>query len=487
MRDLDRREWLRLGALGLTSGAMSSGFAPLRAMGLAPGGLASVPSSAEKLLTIFLRGAIDHVYTVIPEGDSTYKAERDDGTADTVWVDPASLPYLNGSDYAVLNPAWNALLPIDAAGHIAWINRVGNLQGLRSHFTEQQIWETAFVPSFGVPLLTEGWIPRLVEKGVQGGTVNPSLSGASISNLFQRMYRSPDPSRQMAHIKSIATYGIGSADTIPDGAGGQIQLISPNFQDRLRDGVRQHLFNQPDPTKAAMAHVDATGEFMLDSEALVQAVAGYTHVPSAFPTSLAEGAAIGLPTFNGGPSFMKSCEEALQLLLNTSASFVGVEVGGWDTHSGQKVKREAQDPWLAKALLEIYNATVGQACKVHVLVISEFGRTNAANNSQGTDHGVGTTAICISECLNPAGLGTVYNCHDGNGQGDPWKELGVSSPGPYNNAIEPVRDFRAIYAELLQKRFGMSNADLDSIIPGWQTLAASGPEFAFQNFVKSPP
>lgn len=71
-----------------------------------------------------------------------------------------------------------------------------------------------------------------------------------------------------------------------------------------------------------------------------------------------------------------------------------LETGGWDTHSGQQGRLNAQlralDTLvgaLRDGLGPVWNDTV-------VLIATEFGRTAAVNGTGGTDHGTGSAASC---------------------------------------------------------------------------------------------
>jgi uncharacterized protein (DUF1501 family) len=76
-----------------------------------------------------------------------------------------------------------------------------------------------------------------------------------------------------------------------------------------------------------------------------------------------------------------------------------IETGGWDTHTGQEGRLNAQLKNLDKmvaalrdGLGPVWNDTV-------VLVATEFGRTAAANGTGGTDHGTGSAAMLFGGAL----------------------------------------------------------------------------------------
>lgn len=181
---------------------------------------------------------------------------------------------------------------------------------------------------------------------------------------------------------------------------------------------------------------------------------------------------------------MEACEDALHLIVNSPCRVAGVEIGGYDTHSSQQQRRAVLDPWVAWALNSLYQCTVAlhPNCTVTILVMTEFGRTKCGNANESTDHGVGGLMMA----LGPVVKGGVYNCHGGGGLGAQWDQLGSTSPNPrYANALRVEKDFRAIFAEYLDKRMGMTITQLDTIIPGWQALAGPPvtPLFTYQNYL----
>jgi uncharacterized protein (DUF1501 family) len=72
-----------------------------------------------------------------------------------------------------------------------------------------------------------------------------------------------------------------------------------------------------------------------------------------------------------------------------------IETGGWDTHSGQVGRLQAQLKGL-DAMLAALKTGMGSAWSdTMVLVATEFGRTVAVNGTGGTDHGTGSAAMLV--------------------------------------------------------------------------------------------
>jgi uncharacterized protein (DUF1501 family) len=95
----------------------------------------------------------------------------------------------------------------------------------------------------------------------------------------------------------------------------------------------------------------------------------------------------------------------------------------------------------------------GNASRVTVLAMSEFGRTAAENGSGGTDHGNASSWMAIGPMVN-GGI------HLGNG----WP--GLQSSQLLNGlALAHTIDFRAVYANVLTRCLGATN--LAAVLPGY--------------------
>ena len=439
--------------LGTAGAGLAFSLSPLRSMNL-PGG---PRASTDRLITIFLRGGHDGVHTVVPVGDLTWVGGTN--PLRPAQFTPPTVP-LGGTGFAALNQDFQELTTNThtfwanpaphSAGHIAWIHQVGNPASERSHFTEQQIYETADVQP-ATSLNKEGFVPRVRQ---QLALVNPGLAplwGASVSFEFQRMFRSANSQGLMAHIDPAR---LGGGPTAPVAI-------------RQRLALPQNLL--PVQTDLLAESVRLTSAFALNHVEPAMQALSITNDPQRFPQNANDASAVGLQPSQIGYTFMRDCEHALALALDPALNcqVVGVEVGGWDTHAGQVQQRAILDKWLAHALRSLYDLTVNHNDTFTILVMTEFGRTNAVNsttlNLAGTDHGVGGLMTLIGRAVN----GGVYNCRapGGAGFGAPW----TSAAGPFTffNAQNVATDFRDVIGEILHKRFGLSDGDLNVVIPNF--------------------
>lgn len=133
-----------------------------------------------------------------------------------------------------------------------------------------------------------------------------------------------------------------------------------------------------------------------------------------------------------------------------------VDVGGWDTH----VNQGASAGYLASRFGELglglaaYAHEMGSAWRdTTVVVISEFGRTFRQNGNRGTDHG----------------NGTVFWIMGGSVRGNQiaGEQVRLEQATLFQNRDLPVlNEYRAVLGGLLQRQYGLSAAQLDSVFPG---------------------
>ena len=134
-----------------------------------------------------------------------------------------------------------------------------------------------------------------------------------------------------------------------------------------------------------------------------------------------------------------------------------VDFGGWDTHEYQNDAEGGYMGGLLESLGEnlanfYRDLDSGYTEKLSVVVISEFGRRLAQNDSNGTDHGHGSVMLALGGGVNG---GQVY----GN-----WP--GLANEQLYDRAdLAVTTDYRQVLGELLLNR--LKNPNLEAILPGY--------------------
>lgn len=130
--------------------------------------------------------------------------------------------------------------------------------------------------------------------------------------------------------------------------------------------------------------------------------------------------------------------------LSTRVYFV--RQGGYDTHAGQRGAHDNLMTELSNSIAAFHRDVTaqGQADRVLVATFSEFGRTVAENNSQGTDHGSATPMFLI-------GNGVKAGVH---GHHPSYEHF-----NPQGHFI-PTHDFRSVYASILEKWLGVPSQSI---------------------------
>lgn len=440
MTTIDRRDLLRLALGGLAAAPLSAATSPLRALERAARIGAGRPAVAtEKVLLIFLRGAMDGVLAVVPVGDPTYNASRNIG-ANPPWIDPAvTLPL---TAFAGLNPRMGVLTGAGspwAAQQLAFLHQVGNSTGQRSHFTEMARLETAHV--LDAPLLPEdGFVPRL---GGPLGWPQPAtaIQAASVSGSMQRLFQST--ARPQFHLRDV----IGFRNKV------------------FPAGLVAHLANTP--TAPVERVVDGLGDLMLVAHGELNAAPAPTHDPALFPQAGDPTWPLAGPRSSQYENFFRDLEGALYLLEHTSCCVAGVELGAFDTHADELPLLNNLLEVVAYGIHSAWLAAQQGGISLTTLAMTEFGRTARANGNGGTDHGKGSLMIACG----PNVQNGVYNCDAAT-----WPNLGAQALLPTThpdwNAVPVRTHWLAVFQELIEDLYGITApAQQNLVLPGLPTIA----------------
>ncbi len=450
---LGRRDFLRVGAL-TTLGCGLDLLRPAPWMGRL---LADPPTDA-KMVFIFQRGGNDAVNTVIPYGDPEYSTAN----RPTLFV-PREDAIDLGNGFAGLHPRMapmaeiynhSNLNGIIGPGNLAVIHRVGYAGQSQSHFDSQQYWETG---KPGDKAFEEGMIYRQVATGLN--PMENRLAAAALSSSLITALKGPLPIPTIRDPESFTFSGdaakvskfIGQLPTTAGGSDGTGMLGAYG-------GPRDF------PGKTHRDLVYGTGLALADAINIVQdAVAQGPHEPSGqavYPDS----------------SFGNRLKDVAMLLKRTPVRILGVNIGGWDTHTSQGQINGHQGNLLAEVaqgFQALYRDLQDQWDKLIIVTMSEFGRTSRENGSQGTDHG----HACAMFVAGGRVRGGVYNCDETT-----W------SPGDLFSARERYldrrTDYRAVFAEIFKNHFGTNETTIETVIPGYTQAVLNNPsDFVPLNFL----
>lgn len=150
---------------------------------------------------------------------------------------------------------------------------------------------------------------------------------------------------------------------------------------------------------------------------------------------------------------------AAKRMQGANAARIGfVEDSGWDTHRGQQLALDRKFAELDAGLRAYREGMGADWTNTVVAVVTEFGRTVAANGSAGTDHGVGGAALLAGGAV-----------RGGRIAGD-WPGLAPAALFEGRD-LRPTTDLRAVFKGLLAGHLAVSEAALDTrIFPDSRTL-----------------
>jgi uncharacterized protein (DUF1501 family) len=97
----------------------------------------------------------------------------------------------------------------------------------------------------------------------------------------------------------------------------------------------------------------------------------------------------------GGPKGAATGALAAKMLLGDGARIAMIETNGWDTHSGQRGRLNAQLKDLDQMLATLKTGLGPEWANTLVVVATEFGRTVRPNGTGGTDHGQASAAMLL--------------------------------------------------------------------------------------------
>lgn len=360
------------------------------ALGFIPGALAAQPDD-RRLVVVVLRGGMDGLHAVPSLGDPAYASARG-GLA----LDPGSGAVRLDSTFA-LHPALAPLQPLWQARELAIVHAVASPYRERSHFDGQDVLESGGTRPHA---LNDGWLNRAV--AARGNP--PALAVSQSVPLLLRgpakvssWAPSPLPGLPPARIETLRALYDGDP------------LLSMAFEEGMQ--------------------MEAFADTALSMEP--EMAAGKRKGASAFPALAA--AAGSLMAAADGP----------RLLV--------MELGGWDTHSGQLGRMNQPLGQLAEGINALARA-LGPAWKTTMVVaVSEFGRTVAENGTGGSDHGTGGAMILAGGAV--AGGRVIAD----------WPGL-AKAQLHQGRDLRPTLDGRAVFKAILRDHMGVAAKALDAAV-----------------------
>ncbi len=251
-------------------------------------------------------------------------------------IDPGTALKLDGT--FALHPALVETARLHGAGQALFVQAVASPYRDRSHFDGQNVLETGGTTPYQV---RDGWLNRLL-------TLLPRRRDEAIA-------LAPTVPMALRGPVEVASY---APSVLPQASDDLLLRVEQLY---ASDAQLHALWSSAMQTRevAGMAADGGAGRGRQDSAALGRLAAEFLARPD-------------------GPRIAM------------------VETGGWDTHTAQLPRMNAQLKALDALVAALRDGLGPQAwSQTTVLVATEFGRTAAANGTGGTDHGTGSAAMLL--------------------------------------------------------------------------------------------
>lgn len=399
MEPLDRRRFLRQGALAGAGALLGARFA-----------FGGIGQGDARFVCILLRGALDGLSAAPPVGDPDYAVLRREIAIAAPGQSDGALP-LDG--IFALHPSLRFMHESYQARQMLLLHAVASPYRERSHFDGQDVLENGTVVAHGVQT---GWLNRALA-ALPASQRRGREAGVALGQNIPLMMRGS---------AAVASW---SPAVLPDVREDTLQRIADRYASdpllarRLADALA---------TDAIAAEASAAGDMTPAAPQAMAANGGGTR----------RNAAGYVETVRTAAGFLKRDDGPSVAMFDTT---------GWDTHAnegagqGQLAARLAALDTALRALREQLGDTWQRTA---VLIVTEFGRTAAANGTRGTDHGTGAAAFLLGGAV--AGGRVVSD----------WP--GLASAALYQGRdLKPTLDLRAVMKGVLADHLRIATAALE--------------------------
>ena len=380
------------------------GLAALAPM-TAAGHLWAAPSTNARLLVVFLRGAYDAANVVIPVRSDFYHACRP--SLAIAKPDPANVHSALplDADWGLHPALRETILPLFHKGQAAFVPFAGTDDLTRSHFETQDTIELGQDVK-GHRDYRSGFMARLVK------TLTQPRAIAFTDQL-------PLTFQGGGAIPNVAINTVGKPAIDPR----QASLITAMYQGSpFAASVQEGFHVRDDVYHAITDHMLAANR----------------------------GAA--------SPKGFELSARRIGQLMKDQFNVGFVDVGGWDTH----VNQGSATGYLADRIGELGRGLAGFSEEIGpdwnntvVVVISEFGRTFRENGNRGTDHGHGSVYWVLGGGIKGGRIA--------------GEQVPVDQAHLFQNRDLPVlTDYRALFAGLFQRMYGLDQGRLQSVFASVQ-------------------
>lgn len=407
-RSISRRDVIRASLAG--AGLLALGPA-MRLLPTATG----TPQSLKRLVIVNCYGGNDTLNMFVPVNLSSYVTRR--GTIALQSAQCLALGGAHGTSAYKLHPSMPKIAAMWGNGEVAAVNRVGYPTADLSHFTSQDIYSLGVRGSFGpLGIPQSGWVARFCDHYARSPLGAVAIGVGRPKDLIGGT-TAPLP------VSSLAAFKI-------QGAGANGTSFTPAYYHRLNHA--KSLITGFTGAERLQSQQQALADAHGLTGQVQSAITSYTSTVTYPNESLARQ--------------LKDVATLIQGGFESRIFYVGI--GGFDTHSGQGTAAGPQATLFGRIdnalgafsddlkAMTVWNDTV-------VLIITEFGRRNYVNGSDGTDHGHAWTMLALGGAVK----GGVY--------GPDLTDADINVEYP-TYAV----DFRSIYKEILNRHMGTDPAPI---------------------------
>ncbi len=370
------------------------------------------------LVVIFLRGGMDGLNFLVPFGDPAYA-----GLRPSLAIPDPGKPNgaLDLDGYFALHPEARSLHDILLRGDALGLHAVGYDRNTRSHFEEQDTWETGVI---GNTVQSDGWLNRHLATSEGQGPIR----AVAIGDTLPRILQGPANALSIRGLEQVALAGNDSqrAETML--------------------AALEHAYCTPEPDKTPAAELlEQSSSTTLDAMRHLGKIAAEPYQPSVpYPRN----------------PFANRLQTAARLIkANVGLEVVEITLGGWDTHGAQGSVDGTFGTLtrtLSEGLAAFYHDMGNRMDDVMVLTLSDFGRTAAENGNGGTDHGWGNCMLALG-----GGIAAKAGRRRGPVLAD-WPGLGADFLHQ-NRDLRHTMDFRDVMGEIVHHHLG--NPAIKKVLP----------------------
>lgn len=368
-------------------------------------------AGGNKLIVVFLRGAVDGLNVVVPWGDTQYYSARPSiAIARPGEQDGA----INLDSYFGLHPSLQPLMPYWQDGTLAFVHAVGSPDPTRSHFDAQDYMESG---TPGIKGTSSGWLNRLLEQ-------------------------LPDPRSPVR--------AINLGETLPRILMGKVSVAS--YAPAGKNALRARPIDYPVVSQYFQSMYSGRSDEL--GKAFNEGLSAHQRLKKDFEGEM-QAANQGAPDAR---SFKGFGSQIGALFVKEPTVQIGfLAIGGWDTHvnqGGGKGQLANKLSTLGQGLAEMV-AALGDVYKSTLIVVmSEFGRTVKENGNGGTDHGHGNMMMLLGGGISGR---KIY----GN-----WPGLGASRL--YEGRDVPVAtDFRSVLTAAVGEHMSIARTGMADVFPSF--------------------